>query len=544
MYHPFEWDYLANIKEDIILKAPVLNFILTGAGTVSMVNFNTGASHSITTTAFTWEINEKEYTSIRVAATIPTTGRYVFKVDNFWYSPIIEYSACNVLQFETKGLCANQYHDWDSDSVALTVALVEGQMLQPEINTETISIITQNGEKQKSVSQSIVNRVQYLGGNGYVSLLNSFKINEDTYFNTNAGLKQIKNVNIEPAEQADGRYSLFTIKFEYYDDVSNANGCCDILDIDDIINPENPNGDDVNCTGFSVLITKSGDTLTATTSNNPTGGTLVYRWYKNGTLLSTGSTATATESGEYRVDVSKAGCRASAIYLIPNECQDFILEVSKIENDIFGTVSNVPEGETPIYSIKLDGIEVATTLPYTALADGIYYVEVTAGECKKVKAISVKLIDEDCDFTLSITEDGGVLTAVTDAETPIYSWYLDNGEGKVEIGNLATLQIEGSGIYFLTITNGLCEKSVYFVKLQSNKEIHSILHRVTGTEFNVIGIDMNVERENITVFVNGSKYEYSASPTSPVQWGVNGTGKLIVSSAHGLTNATIRVSRI
>lgn len=544
IYHPFEWDYKANIKENVIIKAPILQFVLTGAGTVDFVNYDTGASVGFSQTGYAWSINDKAFSSIRCELNIPSTGRYVLVVDGYWYSSIIEYSMCNVLNFETKGTCANQYHDWDSDGSGLLLVLPEAQFLQPEITTNTITLVTLNGDNQKAVSQVIKNRIQYLGGNGYVSLFNSMKLNEETYFNTNAGLKQLKNIEIDAIEQAEGRYSLFTIKYEYYDDIVSASSCCDILDIDDIINPENPNGNDIECTGFSVAITKSGETLTATTTNDPLGGTLVYRWFKNGTLLSTGATASGTESGEYRVDVTKSGCRASAIYLIQDECQDFVLEVSKINNEIFGTVSNVPEGETPTYSIKLNGTQVATSLPYGATVDGIYYVEVTAGECKKVKAISMKIVNEDCDFTLSITEDGGVLTAVTNAATPTYKWELDNGTAKVEIGNLATQNIEGSGIYFLTITNGTCEKTVYFVKLQSDKEIHSILHRVTGIEFNVIGIDMTIERENIQVFVNGSKYEYSASPTSPIQWGVNGTGKLIVSASHALTNATIRVSKI
>lgn len=543
IYHPFEWDYFNNIKDNIIIKAPAIDFVLTGAGFVEMINYDTGASVGITTNSFSWSINDVSYNSIRVTANIPTTGRYYFLVDGFWCSSLIEYSACNLLQIITKGVCANQYHDWESDGSEINILMVEGQMLQPEINTSTIQIITQNGAKNKSVEQSIVNRIQYLSGNGYISLLNGLKLNEETYFNTNAGVKQIKNIEIESSEQLDGRYTLYTIKFEYVDSVVNASSCCDILDIDDIINPENPNGDDIQCTGFSVEITKSGDSLSATLTNPPEGGSTVYRWYKNGTLLSTGSMASATESGEYRVDVTKAGCRVSAVYLIEDECKDFTLEISKINNEIFGSVSNVPEGETPVYSIKFEGAQVATSLPYEAMNDGIYYVEVMAGDCKKVKAISIKLVDEDCDFTMSITEDGGVLTAVNDADTPVYKWELDNGESKIEIGNLSTQQIQGAGIYFLTITNGLCEKTEYFVQLPKNKEINTILHRVTGTEFNVIGIDMETDIENINVFVNGVKYEYSASPTSPIQWGVNGTGKLIVSSSHGLTNATIRVTK-
>jgi hypothetical protein len=229
--------------------------------------------------------------------------------------------------------------------------------------------------------------------------------------------------------------------------------------------------------------------------------------------------------------------------LIQDECEQFSFEVNKIENSIFGTVSNVPEGETVQYSVKFEGVQVATALPYMATEDGIYYVEVTAGDCKKIKAISVKIQNEDCDFTIDITEASGVLTAVTDATSPIYKWELDSGEGRVVVGNAVTHQINGYGIYFLTITSGLCEKEKYFVKFNTNREINTILHRVSGTTFTVFGIDMTDNTENIEVFVNGVKWEYVAVPSSTGQWALNGSGQLIISAAHSLTNATIRITK-
>ena len=79
---------------------------------------------------------------------------------------------------------------------------------------------------------------------------------------------------------------------------------------------------------------------------------------------------------------------------------EFQLELTKTLKSINGTVSNVPDGETESYSVVLNGVEVATSLPYTALEDGIYYVYATAGECNKVKGISVTLEDNDCDYII------------------------------------------------------------------------------------------------------------------------------------------------
>jgi hypothetical protein len=543
IYHPFEFTYKNDVAEDVIMKVPALDFILTGAGAVQIVNWNTGAVEDISVTATSWEINEKLYSGLKVTASIPTSGQYVVVVDSFYYSPIIEYSQCDILQFSTKNSCSNQYHDWDSEGAYIEILLPEAQYLTPVIETETLSIVTNNGEVAKSINQKIKNRIQYLGTTGFTLILNSLKINDLNYFNTGYGSKRIKNIEIESAEQLNGKYSIFTINFEFYDDIVQASSCCDYIDIDDIINPENPNGDDVNCTTFAVEISKSGDTLTATVTGAPTGGTLTYRWYKNGSLASTSATVDASIKGEYRVDVRKDNCRATAVFLIQDECEQFSLEVNKIENSIFGTVSNVPEGETVQYSVKFEGTEVATALPYEAEEDGIYYIEVTAGDCKKIKAISIVIQNEDCDFDIDITEASGVLTAVTDSTSPTYNWELDSGEGRVVVGNAATLQINGYGIYFLTITSGLCEKEKYFVKFNTNREINTILHRVSGTTFTVFGIDMTENTENIEVFVNGVKWEYVAVPSSTGQWGLNGSGQLIISAAHSLTNATIRITK-
>jgi hypothetical protein len=46
--------------------------------------------------------------------------------------------------------------------------------------------------------------------------------------------------------------------------------------------------------------------------------------------------------------------------------------LTSVNNEINGTVSNIPDGETVAYSVVLNGLEVGTSLPYTAAESGIY----------------------------------------------------------------------------------------------------------------------------------------------------------------------------
>jgi len=213
------------------------------------------------------------------------------------------------------------------------------------------------------------------------------------------------------------------------------------------------------------------------------------------------------------------------------------LELTKTLNSINGTVSNVPDGETESYSVVLNGVEVATSLPYTATEDGIYYVYATAGECNKVKGISVTLEDDDCDFTIDIVENGGILEADTDATTPTYQWEFENAA--------ETQVIDGKGIYWLKVTQGDCTKETYLYLEPLTESGIFVRYGGTGTTFTVLGInllDITNYAGTIKVTVNGVVFSYTAGAPGLNQYSVNISGQLVF--ANSLTNPTIIVELI
>jgi hypothetical protein len=249
-----------------------------------------------------------------------------------------------------------------------------------------------------------------------------------------------------------------------------------------------------------------------------------------------------SQSGDYKVEVKIGICTEIANYYIDNPCLSFQLNLTKIGYKINGTTSNVPDGETVDYSIVLNGVEVATSLPYDATTEGIYYVYANAGECRQVKGIFVELVQEDCAFLASITQDGSTLEVSTDAISPTYLWELETSAGRSTIGTGATVQVQGTGIYWLTVTNGLCSKPDYLYLEPSTGRI-IVLNRSNGSEFTVTDISLlNIADPaiKVTVHINGVLQSYvSGTPSAPGQWGIKSDGKLLVFGT--LTNATIKI---
>ena len=271
-------------------------------------------------------------------------------------------------------------------------------------------------------------------------------------------------------------------------------------------------------------------------------GTPTYRWYRNGIFISAASTIDTTQSGDYKVEVKIGKCTATDNYYIDNPCLSYQLDVTKIGSQINATVSNEPDGETTTYSVVFNGVEVATSLPYDATVEGIYYVYATAGECNRVKGIFIQIIEEDCTFTASIDQDGSELSVLTDASSPTYLWELETSAGRSSIGTGATVQVQGTGIYWLTVTNGLCDLETYLYLEPTTGRI-IIMNKSTGSEFTVTDISLlNIEDPavKVTVFVNGTLYTYvSGTPAAPNQWGIKADGKLLVYGT--LSNATIKI---
>ena len=540
IYHPFLWNTRETDVDNLtIYKIKQLDVILTGQiGSVTLVNAVSGAVTSPTTNSVTWTVKGVTVQATRVSASLSDGVLYYLNVDGIYFSDVITKSTCTreILSWNS---CANQYYDWDSDPVTQKISLFDPVEVAPIIETESETIITEYGQQDKTLRVNKKYRIQFVAPVGYIQILSGLKINDSVTIDS----QEIINIEVEAQEQEGGRYSIFTLSYQLKNELQEGSTCCDIINIDDIISPDNGGGGE-ECEGFTVEIDYTDGELSAVTTGEPEG-TPIYKWYRNGIYLSGASSIVTDLYGDYKVEVRIGACTAKANYYIVDECTAFQLELTKTLNSINGTVSNVPDGETESYSVVLNGVEVATSLPYTALEDGIYYVYATAGECNKVKGISVTLEDNDCDFTIDIIENGGILEADTDATTPTYEWAFETSAGRNVIGTAATQVIDGKGIYWLNITQGDCTKETYLYLEPLTESGIFVRYGGTGTTFTVLGInllDITNYAGTIKVTVNGVVFSYTAGAPGLNQYSVNITGQLLF--ANTLTNPTIIVELI
>lgn len=537
IYHPFIFNTRkSDIDSQTVHKVRELDIILTGQFlSIKLVNALSGAETAPTLTNVDWEVDGVTIYATRVTSSLTNGVSYYLNIDDIWYSDIIERDVCNLV-IESNNSCSNQYYDWSADSIAQKIYLPDPVELANVIETEGQTLITQNGVIDTVTRSNNKNRYQFVAPINFRQHLTALKLND--YIELE-GL-EIINVDIEEQELDGGRYSLFTFLFQYKSELQNGSTCCEIINLDDLVTPENGGGSE-DCTGFTATIDYTDGTLSTTLDMEPVG-TPTYRWYRNGIYISAASTIDTTQSGDYKVEVKIGICTATDNYYIDNPCLGYQLDVTKIGSQINATVSNEPDGETTTYSVVFNGVEVSTSLPYDATVEGIYYVYATAGECNKVKGIFIQILEEDCTFTASIDQDGSELSVLTDASSPTYLWELETSAGRSTIGTGATVQVQGTGIYWLTVTNGLCSIEEYLYLEPTTGRI-IIMNRSTGTEFTVTDISLlNIEDPavKVTVFINGTLQTYVAgTPAAPNQWGIKADGKLLVYGS--LSNATIKI---
>ncbi len=540
IYHPFLWNTRESDVDNLtVYKVKQLDVILTGQiGSVTLVNAVTGAVTSPTTNSVTWTVKGVTVQATRVSGSLSEGVLYYLNVDGIWFSDLITKSTCT-REILTWNSCSNQFYDWDSDPVTQKISLFDPVEIAPIIETESETVITEYGQQDKTLRINKKYRLQFVAPVGYVQILNGLKINDSVSIDS----QEIINIEVEAQEQEGGRYSIFTLSYQLKNELQEGSTCCDIINIDDIISPDNGGGSG-DCGTYAAEINYTDGELSVTLTDEPEG-TPIYKWYRNGIYLSGASSIVTDLYGDYKVEVRIGSCTAKANYYIVDECTAFQLELTKTLNSINGTVSNVPDGETESYSVVLNGVEVATSLPYTALEDGIYYVYATAGECNKVKGISVTIEDDDCDFTIDIVENGGVLEADTNATTPTYKWEFETSAGRNEIGTVDTQVIDGKGIYWLTVTQGDCSKETYLYLEPLTESGVFVRYGGTGTTWTVLGInllDITNYAGTIKVTINGVVFSYTAGAPGLNQYSVNISGQIVTPTS--LTNPTIIVELI
>jgi len=542
IYHLFLWNRkIEDVDTQTVYKVNNLDVILTGEfAEIKLVNATTLAETTPTITPYTYTVRGVTVYASRVKATLTENLDYFLKVDGIFYSDIIRRVGSNCLRWiNTSNSCSNQYFDWDSDGSVLRINMADVQELPPIIETESETLITETGQQDKTLRINKKYRLQFVAPIGYIQLLNGLKVNDFVTFEGN----DLINIEVEAQEQEGGRYSLFVLTYQIKSELQDGNTCCDIIDIDDIISPDNGGGTG-DCVGFSATVEYVDGELSATLTDEPIG-TPIYKWYRNGIYQTSATTVVTSVAGDWKVEVKIGNCTAKANYYISDECAAMSLEITKTLNTINATVSNIPDGETVAYSVVLNGVEVATSVPYEALISGIYYVYASAGECNKVKGISITIEDNDCDFTVDIIQDGNTLEADTDAATPTYLWELETSAGRNTIGTGATQAITLKGIYFLTVTQGSCSKESYLYIEPLTTSGVFVRYGGTGTTFTVLGINLlNIVNYagDIKVTVNGVVFSHVASAPGLNQYTVNGSGQIVVQSS--LTNPTIIIELI
>ena len=533
----------SEINTSIVYKTPLVNCIFTGAGAAVVKRFSDDTVVN-TGSAISWDIEGVTINAVRIDWSVPTTGEYYIVVDNYLYTDLIAYDSC-IEQLFSHHDCDNQFYAWEADSDDLIILMTNSSFLPSKPIQQTIEIISQYGASKKVVSSGVLESIQFLGPSGYTTLLNGIKNNSYNAINTGAGLRQIKNIEVQDSPQGDTGYSIFVLEFEFADVLSEGSSCCEIINIDEILSPDTGGGGAGGCLTFSATIINTDGTLSVDLIDPPMTGSPSYKWYKNGAYLASTATVEVLEPGEYRVDVVQDGCRTKATYFKDDPCSIYQLALTKTGNEINGVTSNVPDGETEVYSVVLNGVEVATSLPYLVEEDGTYYVYVTAGRCNVVKGIAMVVEETDCDYTISITKSGNTLTAVTDAGSPTYQWEKEDINGRNVVGAASTQQLTGEAIYWLTIENGACQKETYFPYFTTEeKEIYCVLARSNGYEFTVYGIDiMEVDPTDLEVTVDGITQVFVAgTPTLSTQWG-RASDKIIFDSSIPLEDSLIIITK-
>lgn len=549
IYHPFLFvDKRSEIKKDCILKVSTFYCILTGdITTIQVIDINTGLVHNdYTVTTSTYDFNGTEIQS-HLLFIEPGNSQYYVRIGNgitYKYSHcLIERATCGGVLYSSHS-CNNQYYNWgDNEGTELFITLEMMGEITPIIKKDSSVIVTEQGSITNYTNFQQRQRVEFIAPTTYIRMLESITMNDTNKIHTQWGEKEIVNIEIESEEIGGTINARFTLSFVFKETLQENDACCIDINIDDIQNNENP--DSGICEGFTAAIENTDDVLTVVLTNQPEG-TISYRWYRDNVFISNAEFIEISSHGNYRVDVLISGCRASASYFKDNVCRLFQIQVTKTLNTINATASNIPDGETVLWSVEYEGVSVSSTLPYTALASGIYYVRATAGKCSQIKGVNVVLEDDDCDFTISITDNGNTLSAVTDANSPVYLWEFENGDGRISIGTGSEVSLSGKGIYWLSITNGGCEKNTYIYKEPSSENIIYTNAMANGTEFTILDIDLlsitNPAVELVFLVNNVPQIYSSATPTLPNTYTITNAGKVKIYGS--ITNGTIKMTKV
>jgi len=213
-----------------------------------------------------------------------------------------------------------------------------------------------------------------------------------------------------------------------------------------------------------------GETINTTFTASPVG---TYQWFRNGAIEegSTGQTYIANAAGEYSVEVTVNGCKASSasttinVIPLPEISIATTDAIEWCEGEAISVLLNANPSDAEAYRWYKDDVEIdgATSSTFSANSTGTYRVEAAVNGCFNSSngiTISTKPLPNTTITTIDKTswcegESIMVRLAAEPASAEAYQWYL-NGEAVVDsIGQTFTSVAAGS--YSVEVTKNGCK---------------------------------------------------------------------------------------
>lgn len=560
---PFMWHKeFTRIRSNVVYQMGSIEFSVNGTvGAVSVYDVETQVGDGANVEALSWQIKDEtiECTKISYAGVVGRTYFILVQKDGEnYYSDHIKITECTTTIL-ANNTCNDVLFPWEFGG-PIQIDLPNVQQSVPTVETTTEKRYSPTGAVDIKTIQIPRYGLQIIQPRAFANMLRAIKGLDDVSMNGN----KIRNIEVEVTD-ANQLYSMIRITYEFYNH-TDGNDCCDDIPIDDIFfgeeEEENP-----ECEAWEIDIVRNDLTLSVVSTNEPTCGESEpkYRWYRNGVFLTTAEQIEVELAGNYRVEVTKCGCRKIDAYYIEDWCILLKLRVYKVGNWINADINGVKEEcEPPEIQVLFNGDVVSTTLPYEATESGTYFVRVQACKCIRSGGVVVTVTD-GCDFDVSIEREDLTLYGQTDAEDPkTYEWSFENMDGNIIIGAGPNVMLNKTGIYWFKVIQEDCEKETYYYY---ENEAECLPIRIcnwdefptrvgaqdrfigeNGTEFTLTNIKLvNVNNFNtqIEVLRNGNNVAVYTldTPTEPFQYTADiANNKIILSSDFAMDNENLIVN--
>lgn len=322
-----------------------------------------------------------------------------------------------------------------------------------------------------------------------------------------------------------------------------------------------PNGQNVICTGQTLVLTASAGTS--------------YQWQNNGTNLfgATNQTYTVNQAGSYTVIVNDGTCTSTSQAFVVTQFNPEVTTNNNIATICPGTslTLNATSGQSYQWSFNGQAINGATNQSYTATQAGVYTVAINNGVCtSNTLPFTISVFNPVVTSANGVTSVcPGASVTLTSTQGASYQWFLDGNP--IAGATNQTLDATQAGTYSVSVNNGNCAvTSGNFVLSTFNPTVSStsgsnllcpggniVLNATAGTSYQwqLNGVNLPGETNsnlianqagNYTVVVNNgvcssTSSVFTVSFYTPVITGAGGSnqicqgGTLVLTASNGVS---------